>query len=357
MLSIWAVAPRVQAQVTPDGTLSTEVTSSDNQNFIIENGDRAGNNLFHSFETFSIPTNGSAVFNNTIDIENIFSRVTGASASQIDGLIQANGTADLFLLNPNGIIFGADARLNIGGSFTASTVNSLSFADGSEFSTIAPETSLLSISVPLGLQLNPQPQGDIESRGQLEAGQDLTLLGQTLYLEGDIIAGNNLTLQGRDTVIMRDTLTRSGNDITIQGDQGIDILALNSLEQAPFVSGGDLTLISGGDISTDAHFESGGDLQFLTLAGMPGSVVSFQDSIILADGDVVLGDYTGVALKVEATGSIEAGEIVITGPNTSLAADSSGSDEDFLASSRAAILRAGIEPVNGEPAGSIAVNR
>ena len=353
-LSLSLSALSVQAQVLPDGTLSSTVSSPDGQNFTIKNGDRIGNNLFHSFDTFSVPTNGSAVFNNSTDIENIFSRVTGPNFSNIDGLLQTTGTTNLFLLNPNGIIFGPNAQLNIAGSFTASTANSLTFADGTNFSAAAAEPFLLSISVPVGLQLNTQPQGDIESWGQLETGHDLTLLGQQLYLEGNLIAGNNLILQAQDTVTMRDTLAHSGNDLTVQGGRGIDILALNRL--APFESGGNLALISDGDISADAHFESGGDLKFLTLTGTPGTVVSLHDPIIVADGDAVLGDYTGVALKVEATGSIETGDIVITGPDTTLTADGSGSDEDLLASSRAAILRAGIEPVNGQPAGSIAVS-
>ncbi|WP_051502943.1 filamentous hemagglutinin N-terminal domain-containing protein [[Scytonema hofmanni] UTEX B 1581] len=107
----------VRAQVSADGTLSTTVTSPNNLNFTINNGDRVGGNLFHSFREFSVPNNGSAVFQNALDVQNIISRVTGGSLSQINGLIQAQGTANLFLLNPAGIFFGQNARLNIGGSF------------------------------------------------------------------------------------------------------------------------------------------------------------------------------------------------------------------------------------------------
>ncbi|BAZ40867.1 filamentous hemagglutinin-like protein [Calothrix sp. NIES-4101] len=200
----------VKAQVIPDGTLKTTVSQSGN-NFTITNGDRIGNNLFHSFSQFSVPSQGSAFFNNASDIQNIFSRVTGGSVSNIDGLIKANGSTNLFLLNPSGIIFGADAKLNIGGSFVGTTAESIKFADGNEFSAINPQTqSLLSMNVPIGLQMGSNPgaiavQGlghnarlsdsfqvsglNIETRGlQVQPGKTLALVGRNVTLDGALLS-------------------------------------------------------------------------------------------------------------------------------------------------------------------------
>ncbi|WP_414751992.1 filamentous hemagglutinin N-terminal domain-containing protein [Anabaena sp. CCY 9910] len=199
----------VNAQVIPDSSLGTNV-SPGSEHFTITNGNRVGNNLFHSFQQFSIPNNGSAFFDNASDVQNIFSRVTGGSVSYINGSIQANGSANLFLLNPNGIIFGSNARLNIGGSFVATTADSIKFADGTEFSGINTNaTPLLTMRVPIGLQFGGN-SGTISVEGtgnnqilngtspisgltstnglQVRSGKTLALVGGNLDLNGSFLA-------------------------------------------------------------------------------------------------------------------------------------------------------------------------
>jgi filamentous hemagglutinin family protein len=180
--------PRTIAQIIPDHTLpDRSVVPADCTRCEITGGTQRGRNLFHSFEQFSVSRNGEAFFNNGLDVRNIFSRVTGNSISTIDGVIRANGNTNVFLINPNGILLSANASLDIGGSFIATTGDRILFSDGLVWHTTDTQPSpLLSINVPVGLQLGSDP-GEIRvqsSRLQGAAGRTLALLGGRLTLLG-----------------------------------------------------------------------------------------------------------------------------------------------------------------------------
>ena len=219
--SISTIAPS-NAEIVPDASLpvNTTVIVNDSNNFI-QGGTQAGNNLFHSFREFSLLTGETAFFNNSTDIQNIFSRVTGGSISNIDGTIKANGTANLFLLNPNGIVFGPKASLNIGGSFLATTANAVQFGNGREFgvNVAGQNTPLLIVSVPLGLQYGQQP-GSIVNRStaglQVRSGNSSILAGGDVRLDGGKIVapGGRVELAavaGGETV----GLNASGNNVSL----------------------------------------------------------------------------------------------------------------------------------------------
>jgi len=459
----------VHAQsITPanDGT-GTIVTPSGNPINITGGSKSAdGANLFHSFEEFGVDNNQMANFVSEPSINNILGKIIGGNPSIINGIIQVTGgNSNLFLMNPAGIVFGANSQLNVPASFTATTATGIGF-NGNWFNAFAsndytnlvgnpnsfrfetlqpgsiinagnlavpaaanlsliggtvlstgtlttPEGNITIASVPgtsrlqinqagqiLSLQIEPPtnsqgnpipitpqmlpqlltgngvdtnsdvtvtPEGQVQltnsdtevqtgdvAVNQINAGtatlsaqQHLTLIESQLRTSGD------MNLLANNTVFVRDSvenpfIAQAGGNLYIRGNLGIDILALNHLYQTPFVSGGDLSLVSDGIISGDAHFASGGSFSILNLLGNSGTFLSKKDPIISAIGDVIFGDYTGVSLKIEATGSISGGNITITDADDNLS-DSLEPDSDILSSQPALILRAGLDTLDNPP--------
>jgi len=353
----WGLPGRSQTAIVPDETLGTENSTvrealvRGGMADLIEGGAARGSSLFHSFLEFGIGEGGRAYFANPSGIEMIFSRVTGLSESQINGVLGVDGTADLFLLNPNGILFGPNARLDISGSFYGSTAEKFVFGDGSAFSAVNPQVAPLLTVNPAagGVGTRGVVEATIVNQGKLTAGENLTLEAGQLDLQGELQAGQNLTLRAQDTVKIRDTLTspflaQARGNLTVQGNQGIDILALNHLSQTPFVSGGNLSLISDGVISGDAHFASGGEFQIASLSGQLADFTSLYDPIISSVGDInVSGNYRGAALLVESMGNVRFnGTVTITGPDTTFSPTDPNPDLALLGSSAAFIVRSGV---------------
>ncbi len=213
------------AQIIPDTTLpNNSIVPLDCSNCEITGGTIRGNNLFHSFEQFSIPTAGSAYFNNTANIENIISRVTGKSISNINGLIRANDTASLFLMNPNGIIFGSNAYLNIGGSFIATTANRLRFADGTEFiATSNQAIPLLTITAPVGLGFGTQPGTIVNQANALDIDQNPIGL--------QVLSGKTLALVGGEVLIEGGFLTTPGGRIELTSVSDNSLVSLTPIDK------------------------------------------------------------------------------------------------------------------------------
>ncbi|HAX89879.1 MAG TPA: hypothetical protein DCY91_27360 [Cyanobacteria bacterium UBA11370] len=285
----------VNSDVTP-GCLVCKITG----------GTVRGVNLFHSFQEFSVPTGGEAFFDNALDIQNILTRVTGNSISNIDGLIRANGRANLFLINPNGIILGRNARLDIGGSFFASTANSFKFADGSEFSATNPQAPpLLTVNVTPGLQFGANSaRGMIRNSGDLQVdfGESLTLIGSSVVNRGRLTArGGDISL-----VATNGNLTNSGDLDPGASDPGT-------------VRGGNISLVAtNGNLSNSGHLSSysfsvggergdGGNIRLVTTNGnltISGDLnsSSFSPSGTAGDGGAILlsarrGDIRGGSTK------------------------------------------------------------
>ncbi|NEQ52091.1 MAG: filamentous hemagglutinin N-terminal domain-containing protein, partial [Leptolyngbya sp. SIO3F4] len=324
--SLGLVAP-AYAQLVPDNSLGIEssfitpdVPFGNGFTDRIDGGAIRSGNLFHSFLEFNVQNGQQVHFANPADIENIFSRVTGVNSSSILGTLGTLGQANLYLINPNGILFGPDAQLDVRGSFVGTTSNGVTFDNGYIFSALNPDIPpLLAINSPMGLSSWLPTTGNIENEGNLTVGQDFTLQGVSLNLHNQLEAGESLTLLATDTITARDSdshafIASAGNNLTLEGNT-IDLYILQQANSG-LIAGNDLTLLSPNAIRADAHFTTGGEFQAKDLSGNPANVFSLEDPIVLAVGNVTLADYTGPSLHVLAGGSVQMGDVTITGPDT-----------------------------------------
>ncbi|MEL4894775.1 two-partner secretion domain-containing protein [Crocosphaera sp. Alani8] len=155
-----------QAQISADSSTETLVLPNGTR-IDIQGGVISGNNLFHSFTDFNVKVGDSVIFTNPSQITNIFTRITGNNVSQILGTIKVVGNANLFLINPNGIVFGPGASLDMAGSFYGTTADSIVFENGTRFSTnnIDENQSLLEVTHPVALLFENSRNNAISIRG------------------------------------------------------------------------------------------------------------------------------------------------------------------------------------------------
>lgn len=275
-LSGTLTARPVTAQIMGDGTLGTQVNGSIvapcTGSCIITNGATRGNNLFHSFQRFSLPDRDIANFQIAPTIQNVIVRVTGIGQpfiSNLNGTIQTSNPANFFLLNPNGILFGPGATLNIGGSFLATTADRMQFSDGNVFGTTNP-TPLLSINVPIGLQFNNNPGSIQMQRSVLAAGQgdrfsDFVLVGGDIELDR-----STLRTPGR-RVSLGSVGENGFAQLQMQGDSRSGRLSLN-LEAD--TSRRDIILTNRSAIGNASPDGGGGSV-------LMGRNITFNDSVII----------------------------------------------------------------------------
>jgi len=314
------------AQLVSDTALGSEnsrVTGISPTIDLINGGATRGTNLFHSFQEFNVGNRRSVYFTNPAGIENILTRVTGTNPSNILGTLGVTGgNANLFLINPNGIIFGQNARLDVGGSFTATTANAVGLGDTGLFSASEPATSNLLTVRPSALFFNAVAPGTIVNQSRARS-----LSGQTNSLRGpvglQVPAGQTLALIGGNVAIEGGNLTAAGGRIELGSVAGVGEVSLSQIGNR-WLFGYDNIDVFGnirfeGGAVVDASGGGGGDvhLQGARLEMTQGSLI-YADTLGSGDGGEILVRATetvalsdGSQITADVLGSGTGGEILV----------------------------------------------
>jgi len=235
------------AEVVLDGTLGHR-GALEGPHYAIgaELGSQHGGNLFHSFSDFNINTGESATFSGPYTVKNVISRITGGNSSHINGVLSSTiPNADMYFLNPNGMMFGPNARLDVLGSFHASTANTLYFQDGGQFNASQPNNSLLTIAPikAFGFLDNHIAPISVEGQGEItQADWESHPVGL------NVSEGKTLSLIGGNIKIKNGTFYRTvkvdeeGNESNIIKELPVIVAPGGRINLASIAQAGDVTL-------------------------------------------------------------------------------------------------------------------
>ena len=302
---ILSVGIAAEAQVPPppitSSGLNTQVSAPVNLpggavQHNITGGTRPGGgaNLFHSFGEFGVPTNNIANFLNdsALPTTNILSRVTGGNPSNIFGTIQTQGfaNANLFLMNPAGIVFGPNASLNVGGAAHFTTADYLKLSDGVQFTAMpSAQDALLSVAPVAAfgfLAANPAPISVEGSALSVSDGQTLSFVG------GDITIGSGLNALGGKIA-----LASVGSPGEVLADTYASVPNVNG---ESFTKMGKISLLEG------------------TLLNVSGDSAG---TVIIRGGQLMMTHATISADTVDSDGASTAIDVDVTGDLSILAVD------------------------------------
>lgn len=284
--ALYCVSSVSLAQITLDGSLGPGgPLAGPDFDIGAELGQQQGGNLFHSFQHFHLQTGESATFHGPAQVNRIISRVTGGQQSQINGTLRSTiPNADLYLLNPSGVLFGPNAALDVQGGFHASTADRVQFSDGSQFNADLAHTSTLTTAAveAFGFLDGPTQGLTLAAGSQLVVPpeQTVSLIGGNIELQqGSVIRAasgrfNVAATQGSGTV------TPSGDGVTLTTQRGRLSLDNARMEGDDFVAD-----------SSRAH----GTAAFYIQAGE----FVMQNSAFIGSGNLI-PDRAGQAIHIEA---------------------------------------------------------
>ena len=297
------VLPPAIADVTFDGTLGPGGTlDGAMMEITADRGQIAGNNLFHSFSEFNVNTGQTANFSGPDNVQNIFGRVTGSNPSTIDGIISSSiPGANLFLMNPNGMMFGPNAQINISGSFHATTADYLSFGNQEGFYADINQNTTLSVAAPIAFGFLDNAVSGITIDGSelsVTDGNEITINA------GDIEITNGGTVIAPDGIINVSSVKSVGEIATDQQQTDFDTfseLGSISINNVSTVSAngafGGRVVIRGGELTINSSAVSA-DTEVYAMQTVPNIDIDTRESITADNGGKISAD-----LKMFADGT------------------------------------------------------
>ncbi len=308
LIVIWLTTSTAQVitHIMPDGTLGTEVMANGTVREIT-GGTRLGEgpNLFHSFHRFNVGRYDTAHFVGQQGIENIIGRVTGGDASMINGHLQSN--ANLFFLNPSGVVFGRYATLDINGSFHVSTANVLRFEDGAAFAVNFSANSTLTVAATSSFGFLNEAPAKIIIEGstlQVPPGETLAIVGGDIEIREEAslrAAGRPFEASGGQVYLASvasrgEVILKSSNQNRVLDMQGVDRLGTIRFSNAAIDAGG-----SGGGmvvIRSNRLLLNSSTLAAYTRGNKNGAEIGIDieaQEMVLTDGALITTDILGGA--------------------------------------------------------------
>ncbi|MDM8567779.1 filamentous hemagglutinin N-terminal domain-containing protein [Candidatus Halobeggiatoa sp. HSG11] len=284
-ISLLIISLSTNAEIITDGTLGQNINLS-GPDFQIEAnlGQQHGGNLFHSFQDFNLNSSESATFSGPNNVQNILSRVTGGNPSNIDGLLRSTiPNADMYFLNPYGIMFGPNAQLDIQGSFHASTADYLKLGENGRFDVRNPNDSLLTVA-------------PVESFGFLtDSAASISVTDSSLQVlptKALSLTSGDINLINTESTIYDETshhifsnqLTAPSGQIILDAQSTINLTNFGIDTSGPF---GGLINISGKKLEmNDSRISSH------TIGEFDGLGINVQvDNLLMQDSDIVANTY------------------------------------------------------------------
>jgi autotransporter-associated beta strand protein len=254
------------------------------------------------WNSFNIGAGNTVVFHQPSSSSVALNSVLGNNPSQIYGNLQANG--QVFLINPNGVLFGRTAQVSVGSLFASTLpINVSAFMQGSGSYTFSRSANGAS--------------GQVINQGQLKAVNGGFV----------VLAGNQVINTGTINATLGTVALASGDSVTLNLDNAGQLTVnVNAATLGALIQNQGLIEADGGQVLLTARGVGMLQANVMNLSGVldARSIGSKNGKVVIDGGDASQGDSGTVALvnaRVDASGA-NAGEtggtVTITGPHVNL---------------------------------------